>query len=81
MPKITVTQVGNGKKAEIPSSFTKYSKSLIDRCWNFDPKDRPTFKVICDEIIENKFNLIELTQSERFEITTLIDQYKRLIVK
>ena len=79
MPKITVTQIGMGKKAEIPSSFTNYAKELIDKCWNFDPQNRPSFEEICNEMEKNKFDLIDLTESERKEVMIQISQYKLLV--
>lgn len=78
LPKITVTQIGNGKKAEIPSDFTDFASKLIDKCWNFDPDDRPSFKDICEEIARNKFNLLNLKNSERNEVVKRIKQYKSL---
>ena len=57
-PKIGFVDVGNGKKAEIPSSFTSFSKNLINKCWSFDPKDRPSFSEIFEALKGNKKNLI-----------------------
>lgn len=79
MPKITVVQVGNGKKAPIPSNFTSFSQKLIDRCWNFDPKERPSFKEICTEIEKNDFAVVELDKPDVKTIKEFWKKHKLII--
>ena len=57
-PKISFVDVGNGKKAEIPSSVTKFTQELINKCWNFNASDRPSFDEICKILEENENKLI-----------------------
>ncbi|KAK8844183.1 hypothetical protein M9Y10_024388 [Tritrichomonas musculus] len=79
MPKITIPQIGNGKKAEIPSSFTSFATELINSCWNFDPKDRPSFIDIEKELKDNNYCLLPLTKSEVIEVTSFIKNHKSTI--
>ena len=65
MPIIKMVDILTRKKAEIPSKFTPFAKQLINSCWNFNSKDRPSFKFICDEIARDDYNLIVLTKLEQ----------------
>lgn len=78
-PKIKIRDICLGKKAEIPSSFTSYSKQLIDSCWNFVPNNRPSFKEICEDMEKNKFSLLELTKSESNEVLKFVKEFKTQI--
>lgn len=80
--KIPETSIGNiaiGQKAMIPTTFTKFSKNLIDSCWNFDPKDRPSFNEICSQIEQTNNKLIDLSTCEKNELRLLIMQHKEKI--
>ncbi|KAK8837206.1 hypothetical protein M9Y10_036633 [Tritrichomonas musculus] len=79
MPKIKIRDICLGKKAEIPSSFTPFAEELINACWNFDPKERPSFKKICNDIELNKFNLLQLTKSEIQQVEDMVKQHKEKI--
>ena len=79
MPKIKLSQYTHGIKAPIPSSFTSFSRDLINSCWNFDPEDRPSFQKICEEIENNEYNLAELTKNEKEEIKLRISRNKRKV--
>lgn len=68
-----------GKKMEIPDYFTQYSKDLINKCWSFDPNDRPSFKDILDELIVKKFDLVDLTNSELRKVVSFVKKQKKLI--
>lgn len=57
-PKISLVDVGNGKKAEIPSNITEFTRKLIDRCWSFNSSDRPSFEEICELLRGNENKLI-----------------------
>lgn len=57
LPKIKIKERDSGKKAEIPSSFNEFSKKLLNECWNFNPKDRPSFQMILDDFERNHYNL------------------------
>lgn len=75
MPAITIIQVGNGMKAPIPSSFTHFSQNLINKCWNTDPNERPTFKEICEELEENDYNVVQLSSVELNEVRGFASQH------
>ncbi|KAK8871759.1 copper transport protein ctr1 [Tritrichomonas musculus] len=79
MPKINIIDVGTGRKAEIPSSFTQFAKNLINSCWNFKPDDRPSFKTIIDEMVKNKFALLELNSSELNEVQDFVKEHQKRI--
>lgn len=79
LPSIKVPQILQGKKEEIPSSFTEFAKNLINNCWNFDPKDRPSFKQICDQMKSNDYFLLELTASEKNNVEALIKNHQKII--
>lgn len=58
-PKISIVEVGNGKKAKIPDSVNSFSRDLINQCWSTDPKLRPSFSEIVDKIVDHKFKMID----------------------
>ena len=78
-PKIKVNERVRGKKAEIPSSFTEFSKKLINECWNFNPKDRPSFQMILDDLERNQYNLIQLNKTEIENIESFVNNHKKKI--
>lgn len=57
-PKIGLADVGNGKKAEIPENFSSFSRNLINKCWSFEAKDRPSFEEIYNIVKGNEMKLI-----------------------
>lgn len=57
-PKINIVDVGKGKKAEIPKFITEFSRDLINLCWSFDPKERPSFDDIYRNLTENKNKIL-----------------------
>ena len=79
LPKITIIQVGQGKKAPIPPSFTPFAKDLINSCWNFDPNSRPSFNDISTQLKENAFQILELNEFETKEVQDLINKHQSLI--
>ena len=79
MPKITITQVGNGKKAEIPNEFTEFSKEMIYSCWNFKPEDRPSFDKINSQMKDHAHELIEMTPTEIKEVQNFIKNHQQMI--
>ena len=81
LPKIKLGDILKGKKAEIPSSFTEFSKKLINDCWNFEAKDRPSFKDIIEEMAKNHYNLLHLNESEVNNIETFVKQHKEKLPK
>ena len=50
----------NGKKAQMPASFTKFATELINSCWNFNSKDRPSFSDILCKLEEHDYMLADL---------------------
>lgn len=75
LPKIKLFDIPKGKKAEIPPSFTDFSKNLINDCWNLDPKDRPSFEEIVDRMIKNNFNLVLLNKTEIRNVEAFVKQH------
>lgn len=59
MPKITPQQIIEKQKAKIPDTFNQLSKELVEKCFEFDPKNRPTFSEIVETIEKNYFKLID----------------------
>ncbi|KAK8845156.1 hypothetical protein M9Y10_021338 [Tritrichomonas musculus] len=57
-PKISLHDVGNGKKAEIPSGITQFSSDLINKCWSYEASERPSFAEICQTLKGNESKLI-----------------------
>ena len=58
LPAMKMLDISKGIKAEIPTNINDFSRKLISKCWNFNPFERPSFDDICNEIIKNKFQLI-----------------------
>lgn len=56
------------------SSLSSFTQQIIKKCCNVDPQTRPNFKTICDELKQNKFEVIQLTSSENQELIELIDK-------
>ncbi|KAK8892330.1 hypothetical protein M9Y10_029556 [Tritrichomonas musculus] len=81
LPKITVIQVGNGIKAKISLTINHFSSSLINNCWNLDPKSRPSFEKICESIEINNYKVVELSISEVTEVRKFVEEHKKRIPK
>lgn len=80
LPKIKIPQILNGEKASIPSStFTKSAKNLIRSCWNFDPKDRPSFNDISKLMQKECCQLLKLSNGEIKEVQEFIENNQKLI--
>ena len=79
MPTIKIRDICLGKKAEIPSSFTRFAKDLINACWEFDPKERPSFSKICEDIERNEFKLLDLNDTEMKEVQLMVKKLKEKI--
>jgi serine/threonine protein kinase len=56
----------NGWRPDIPAGVTPLSKNLIERCWDVNPKNRPSFEEIWNELYKNHFELIP--GLDRFEV-------------
>lgn len=63
----------------IPSSFTDTARNIIDSCWNFKPEERPSFEQIFNTLISNKYNIVELNESELNEVETFVENHKTKI--
>ena len=79
MPKINIIQVGNGVKAKIPDSFTDFAKELINECWNYNSKDRPSFDEILSRLERQNYKIIEMNNSEVNEVLEFVKEHKKLI--
>lgn len=81
LPKIKTPQILQGKKAEIPSTFTEFAKDLINDCWNFEANDRPSFNYICERMISDGCNLVQITNQEKKEFNIFIQNHQKRIPK
>ena len=72
MPKITLIQMGTGKMAKIPDSVNKFATKLIQDCWSFDPKQRPSFESISNTLRSNKFKILDLSDSEVKQVESFV---------
>lgn len=79
MPKIKIRDICNGLKADIPNDFTEFARQLISDCWNFKDTDRPSFKEILERMEANKFQLVQLSNSQSKEVAKMISQHKAKI--
>ena len=68
IPKITVFDYIQCKTFEIPKTFTKFSRELIESCMNQDPNSRPEFSTICDMIYKNMYDLVDLPETEKHDL-------------
>lgn len=64
--------VCNGERLKIPQNTPSNWSNLIKRCWSQAPKDRPTFKKICDLLESNEF----VTQNINRDI---FENYKKIV--
>jgi hypothetical protein len=57
-------KVLSGVREPIPETVEPFTASLINRCWNENPDDRPTFLEIFDELQEHRFKLFSTVDPE-----------------
>ncbi|KAK8843631.1 hypothetical protein M9Y10_024691 [Tritrichomonas musculus] len=76
MPMIKIRDICLGNKADIPSSFTQFAKDLIDACWKFDPKERPSLNKIYEDIERNEFKLLDLNDTEIKKVEMMAKKLK-----
>ena len=81
LPKIKTPQILQGKKAEIPSSFTKFAKELIDSCWEFEAENRPSFNEICQKLQANHYNLMNISNGETNEVEIFVQNHQKRLPK
>ena len=79
LSKIKIGDIFQRKKAELPSSFTNFSKKLINAGWNFESKDRPSFEVILENIKKSHYNLIQLNKLEFKNVEAFVIQHQTKI--
>lgn len=68
LPKISIIDVGNGKKAKIPESVNQVARELINKCWSTRADDRPSFSEIIDYIKQNNFKLVDNIEKDITQI-------------
>ena len=81
MPRITLVQVGTGKKAAIPAGFTDAARRLVDACWSFDPRERPSFADIVRQLDECDYRVVDLSDEEAREVRHQIEEEKKRLPK
>lgn len=59
------------------SAFSDFIQQMMQKCWSMNPKERPNFISICDELLSNIDKLLPLTENEFLEIKELIHQYQK----
>jgi hypothetical protein len=57
------TRVQNGSRAKIPDAIEPFTTRLINRCWDGDPDQRPTFLEIFNELREQRFKIFSAVDS------------------
>ena len=77
LPKMTFKQISKGNKPIIPEEFNEFAKRLIDECINFDPKDRPSFQTILEELKENQYEIIPLSKSEKQHVKSQVHRHEK----
>lgn len=66
-----------GKK--IPETFNKYASEFIKKCISIDPKDRPSFEVICKFLTNNYKKMFKINEVQAKEINRFFNQLKTII--
>ena len=66
-------------KARKPKFIHWILKRSDQYCWNYEPKDRPSFKMILDDLERNHYNLISLNKSEMKNGEIFVKQHKTKI--
>jgi hypothetical protein len=56
-----------GRRETIPDTVEAFTASLIRRCWDDDPHNRPTFLEIFDELRKNHFNIFSAVGTNAVE--------------
>lgn len=65
--------------SNILSTFAPFAQQLIKKCWNAEPKERPSFITICAEMNQNNFEFVHLSNIESQEVRELVEQHKKQI--
>jgi serine/threonine protein kinase len=60
-------KVTAGAREEISDTVEPFTASLINRCWDDDPHNRPSFLEIFDELRENHFKIFSAVDPEPVE--------------
>ncbi|KAK8839074.1 hypothetical protein M9Y10_032543 [Tritrichomonas musculus] len=67
----------NDKRPELTSDIPVQFQELIEKCWRKDPKDRPTFDEIVDDLSNNSNYITDnINESEYFEYIDYIKNCK-----
>ena len=56
----------NGKREPIPDSVTPFGKELIEKCWDSEPDNRPSFASISEQLTSNIRDLVHNFDASRF---------------
>ncbi|KAG0616548.1 hypothetical protein M758_5G124200 [Ceratodon purpureus] len=56
--KAVEEKIKAGERPDLPADLSKELKSIITKCWNEDPKQRPSFQVICYLLMVDAVNLV-----------------------
>jgi serine/threonine protein kinase len=60
-------KIKDGAREKIPDTVEAFTASLISRCWDGDPGQRPTFLEIFYELQANRFKLFSAVDSQEIE--------------
>lgn len=72
-----VSHIKNGKRFVMPKNVPEAYVDLINRCWSTDPKDRPTFKAIYEEVTkDDKYFIDGADNDEILEYIDSINNFK-----
>ena len=64
---------------ESPTKLTEYSIDLIEKCLSTNPKNRPNFNMIVNELDLNYINFINMNKDEEETIQNFIKYYKSIV--
>lgn len=59
MTAISVDEMKEGKVPEIPGDVNDLSRGLIQKCWSFEPAERPQFAAIVESLENGKFMIAD----------------------
>lgn len=72
---IKIRDICLGKAIQIPSSFNVLAQQLIAACLSIESKNRPSFSIISEILEKQNFELLDLSENERNEVSMFMKQF------
>uniref|UniRef100_T1GU63 Serine-threonine/tyrosine-protein kinase catalytic domain-containing protein n=1 Tax=Megaselia scalaris TaxID=36166 RepID=T1GU63_MEGSC len=63
----TIKKIEDGYRLPRPNMCSETTYDMMTRCWYYNPKDRPTFRILKDFFTSDYSNLNELVSFENIE--------------